>query len=254
MALSFAHPRAILITGASSGIGQALAEGYAGPGVFLALSGRDQARLESVTVNCRSRGAQVESASVDVTDTAAMAKWLETLDDQHPFDLVIANAGIPLSDSSDTAVRELFAVNVGGVFNTVLPLIPRFTRRRRGQIAIMSSLAGLRGLPSTPAYSASKNAVRAWGEGLRGRLAPDGIGVTVICPGFVESRITARNSFPMPFLLTAAKAARIVIDGLARNKARIAFPWPMALGAGLIAILPTAFGDWVLTRLPFKER
>ncbi len=249
-----AQPRAILITGASSGIGQALAEGYAAPGVFLALSGRDPARLNSVAATCRERGAQVEPAVVDVADRDAMERWLGAIDDRQPLDLVVANAGIPLADDSDDAVHVLFAVNVGGILNTVLPIIPRFKRRGRGQIAVMSSLAGLRGLPSTPAYSASKNAVRAWGEALRGRLAADGIRVTVICPGFVESRITARNRFPMPFLITADKAARIVIRGLARDKARIAFPWPMAMSAGLIAILPPALGDWLLTRLPFKEQ
>lgn len=164
-------PRTILITGASSGLGEALGLAYAAAGVTLCLHGRDAARLESVASACRERGAAVLSATGDVTQAAPLAAWIQTVDRDHPVDLVIANAGV----SGGTArgvegveqTRRIFAVNVDGVINTVMPLIVPMARRGHGQIAIMSSLAAFRGMPGAPAYCASKAAVRLWGEALR---------------------------------------------------------------------------------------
>ncbi len=249
-------PRSILITGASSGIGAALATAYAAPGVFLALAGRDSARLRAVAELCRAAGAEAEEAVVDVSDRLAMESWLTSLDQRHPLDLLIANAGI----SSGTAggwerpeqARTIFAVNLDGVFNTVLPLLPAMGRRRRGQIAIMSSLASFRGFPGAPAYCASKAAVRIWGEALRGDLWDAGIRVTVICPGYVVSPMTAGNDFPMPMLMKAEQAAAIMKRGLARGRARIAFPWPLYLAVWLLGLLPLGLTDPLLRRLPKK--
>jgi len=125
--------------------------------------------------------------------------------------------------------------------------------RRHGQIAIMASLAGYRGLPGAPAYCASKAAVKAWGEGLRGHLRSDNIRVSVICPGFVTTRMTAVNKFKMPFLMDAERAARIMIKGLAEDSGRIAFPWPMAFGAWLTAALPDRVMEAVGRRMPDKD-
>ena len=134
----------------------------------------------------------------------------------------------------------------------MLPAADAMRTRQAGQIAIMSSLASFRGMPGAPAYCASKAAVRVWGEGLRGQLAKDGIRLSVICPGFVKSRMTAVNDFPMPFLMDARKAARLMAAGLAKDKGRIAYPWPMALGAWLSTTLPDALMDWVGRRMPAK--
>src|SRR3546814_6092917 len=111
---------------------------------------------------------------------------------------------------------------------------------RRGHLAIMSSLAAFRGFPGAPAYCASKAAVRVWGEAMRGVLAPDGVEVNVICPGFVRSRMTAANPFRMPFLMDADRAARIIRRGLERNRSRIAFPFPPPVSAWLAGALPAA--------------
>ncbi len=243
-------PRSILITGASSGIGAALARAYAGPGVYLALSGRNQERLVKVAGTCRKRGAEADARLIDVTDGPAMARWLAGVDGSQPLDLVIANAGV--SGAEDRA-REIFAVNLAGVLNTVLPAIPPMRGRGRGQIAIMSSIAALRGLPSAPAYAASKAAVKSYGEGLRGSLAADGVRVSVICPGFVKTPMTASNRFSMPFLMEANEAARIIRRGLAREAPLIAFPWPMVWGLRLVSALPSAIADSLLGRAPAKN-
>jgi short-subunit dehydrogenase len=250
-------PRSILITGASSGLGEALAKAYAGPGVTLALSGRDGPRLEAVTEACRTLGAEATAVIVDVTEPSTMSRWIEAADDIRPLDLVIANAGISAGtggiDDPEAQTRAIFAVNVTGVLNTVHPVMARMRSRRGGQIALVSSVAAFRGLPGSPAYAASKAAVKSYGEGLRGRLAEDGVRVSVICPGFFDSRMTAVNRFPMPFIMPAKRAATIVKRGLARGKARIAFPWPMYFLAWLLGALPPAWTDPLLVRTPRKE-
>jgi short-subunit dehydrogenase len=249
-------PRSILITGASSGIGEALARLYAGPGIALALSGRDAGRLEAVAAACRAAAAEVRSTVVDVTDRSAMDRWTTEVDDAAPLDLVIANAGIGAGTGagieSEAQTRAVFAVNLEGALNTVLPLIPRFVARRRGQIALVSSLAAFRGFPGAPSYCASKGALRIWGEGLRGDLRSHGIEVSVICPGFVATRMTARNRFRMPLLMPADRAAAIIRKGLARDKARIAFPFPTYVGAWLLGVLPPGLTDPLLRRMPKK--
>lgn len=246
----------ILITGASSGLGAGLARAHAAPGVTLHLSGRDMARLDEVAGQCRARGAEVHAARVDVTDRAATATWVEASETRRPLDLIIANAGISAGTGgggeTDAQTRAIFAVNVDGVFNTVMPAIPLLRARRRGQIGIMSSLAGFRGFPGAPAYCASKAAVRLWGEGLRGELAPLGIGVSVICPGFVATPMTAANRFSMPFLMDVERASAIMARGLAENRGRIAFPWPMHVMARMAGCLPSRLMDRIAAGMPKK--
>jgi short-subunit dehydrogenase len=248
-------PSSILITGASSGIGAALALSYAESGTTLFLSGRNQARLLEIAAACEEKGANVHTQDLDVTDKDGMANWLQDADAQKPLDLAIANAGISGSSNAqnDITSRSIFATNIDGVLNTILPIIPKMISRQSGQIALMSSLAGFRGLPSAPAYSASKAAVRSYGEALRGSLDKDGIKVSVICPGFVESRITDANSFYMPFLMKAPKAARIIKNGLAKDKARIAFPFCLYAMTWLMMALPTMIIDPIIKSLPKKE-
>jgi short-subunit dehydrogenase len=243
MTRSFAS---IVITGASSGIGEALALDYAQTGVALALSGRDAARLKAVAEACRARGATVDDAALDVTDRAALAAWLLRFDDAHPVDLLIANAGVSIDNGNSSLddfsrVRQTMAVNVDGVFNTVEPLIGRMIERRRGQIAVMASLASFIGLPYSASYNASKAAVRVWGESIRYVLKKSGIGVSVICPGFVTTRMTANAPFPMPFLMTTAQASAVIRRGLARNRPRIAFPLGIKAAVWLGSTLP---GRW----------
>lgn len=257
MAATF--PRSVLITGGSSGIGEALARSYAADGAALAISGRDEARLGAVAGACRDLGATVDPRVLDVLDRTAMADWIAETDGRTPLDLVIANAGIARPNTGgdpageEDRTRQVLDVNITGVVNAVMPALTAMRRRRRGQIAIVSSIAGYRGMPGAPAYAASKAAVKVWGEGLRPRCREDGIRVSVICPGFVVSRMTEDNAFPMPFLMNAERAARIIRRGLARDKGRIAFPLPMAFAAWLGGAVPPAITDWMISRLPRKE-
>jgi len=250
-------PASILITGASSGLGATLAREYAQNGATLFLGGRDGPRLEAVAAACRALGARAQTARIDVTDAAAMAAWVAACDDAAPLDLVIANAGISAGTGGGgeppKQVAAIMAVNVGGVFHTIHPALERMKRRGRGQVAIMASLAGFRGLAGAPAYGASKAAARVYGEGLRDALADSGIAVNVICPGFVKTPMTGKNGFPMPFLMTAERAARIIRKGLENNKARIAFPKRLAALVWLMAALSPNLTDGVFANLPKKK-
>lgn len=255
-------PHSILITGASSGIGAALARGYARPGTTLALGGRDGARTESIAAECRARGADVSIFIADVADAVTMRRHVDQAERARPLDLVIANAGIseisgPGGETEEQA-RRIFAVNVDGVMNTVFPAIDAMRAHapqsgERGQIAIMSSLAGFHGYPGAPAYAASKNAVRAWGESLRGELYREGIYVSVICPGFVATPMTDGATFPQPFKIGAERAAEIIARGLARGRSRIAFPWPTYFAAWLGIALPEWMVDPMIRRMPNKR-
>jgi short-subunit dehydrogenase len=206
-----------------------LALDYAAPGIALALSGRDAARLQAVAEACRAKGATVDAGQIDVVDRDALAAWLTRFDEAHPVDLLIANAGISIDKDNSSlddfsVIRQTLDVNFGGVLNTIEPLLPRLMARRHGQIGIVASLASFIGLPYSASYNASKAAARVWGESIRYVLKKSGIGVSVICPGFVTTRLTADAPFPMPFLMTSARASSIIRRGLERNHARIAFP------------------------------
>lgn len=253
-------PKHIVITGASSGIGAALAREYAARGIVLGLLGRNEARLQVVQAACEAEGAQVVLGVMDVTDERAMRQWLETFDAKYPVDLLVANAGISLGSSrtgdavleEEEAARQLFKVNVDGMLNSVLPLVPFMVQRGHGQIALMASLAAMRGLPSAPAYSTSKAAVKHYGEALRGKLGKHGVRVSVICPGYVKTPLTEVNRFPMPFLMEADKAARIIRKGLVRNKPRIAFPWMLYVPLWLLSCLSPRLTDRFFAALPEK--
>jgi len=249
-------PRTILITGASRGLGAALALSYAAPGVTLYLSGRNESRLNEVAGQATQKGAEAKIKIIDVTDKVAMADWIAGADAAQPLDLVIANAAISAGTGggaeSVAQNAAIFATNVQGVFNTVHPIEGRMRARGCGQIAIMASLAGFRGIPGAPSYAASKAAVRVYGEALRGELASQGVQVNVICPGFVKTPMTEVNKFPMPFVMQAERAAQIIKRGLAANKARIAFPKPMVTLVWLIAALPPGWTDMLLAHLPRK--
>jgi len=243
----------VLITGASSGIGEALALECAKRGDRLSLCGRNRERLDAVADACRAAGATVCADTVDVADEAAMRNWIVSCDAAAPLDRVFANAGVGTGIEDEANVRRTFATNVGGVVNAVLPAIETFrSRGKGGQIVITASIAGYGPLKSCPAYSATKSCVKTWGLALRGMLRHEGIKVSVVCPGFVRSRITDRNTCPMPFFMEADKAARIILRRVNRNVGLIAFPWPMRLASWGLSILPFWMNELVNRMLPEK--
>lgn len=237
-------PKSILITGASSGIGAALAEYYAAPDVKLYISGRNEERLKLVLEKCKSKGALVDCKVLDVTSKHKMEEWITKSDEKSALDLVIANAGISGGtggydhNEPDKQVREIFEINLFGVLNTVGPALLSMKKRSFGQIALMSSLASFGSWPSAPAYAAAKNAVRVYGESLRGSLLNTNISINVVCPGFIKTPLTDSNNFKMPFIMSADKAASIIARGLEKDKARIAFPSQMYVLAGFYGMLP----------------
>lgn len=248
-------PKAILITGATGGIGSALALEYAAPGTTLILHGRHGGRLDGVAEKCREAGATVVLERFDLSDTQRLQQWLLMVDAQWTLDLVIANAGMNINMDTDGAgepwadMQALLQVNVMAVMATVQALLPAMRARRAGQIAIISSLAAWRGLPETPSYSASKAAVKGYGEAMRDAVAADGVKINVVMPGYVHSQMAYDMPGPKPFMWTAEKAARVIRRGLARNRARISFPFPLNVGCWLLAGIHPAVSGWILRRL-----
>lgn len=256
--------KSVLITGASSGIGEAFAINLSKKGVeHLFFCGTNLERLEKVRDKCLSLGAKsVSIKQLDVTNRLAVAEWIAACNAEAPLDLVYANAGVATgAEYENSNVFRTFDINVGGVINTVLPAIECFLSREninpatgfKGQIAITASMAGYHGLPQCPSYSASKSCVKAWGAGLRGMLAKNKIGVSVICPGFVRSRITDVNTCPMPFFMEADKAAEKIFRGIKRNKGIIAFPWQMRFVCWFMGTLPEWLSGWIYSTLPEKN-
>jgi short-subunit dehydrogenase len=249
------RPRSILITGASSGIGRALALAYAEPGARLSLIGRNESRLAETIAAAEAKGAEATPVLLDVRDRTKMKAWIEAADQNAPFDLVIANAGITTGLAPDEftedpeAVRAVMATNLTGVLNTVEPFITPMCGRGRGQIAFIGSIAGLHGLPYSPAYCLTKAAVHSYADSLRGRLEPRGLCVSLAIVGFVKTPLNDSITAMKPFELSDARAAEIIKSGLARGKAVIAFPWPLYLAARFGQVLPARFYDWIMRRI-----
>jgi short-subunit dehydrogenase len=251
------HGACIVITGASSGLGAALAKRYAAVGTTLGLIGRDAPRLQQVAEACRQQGATVEVATIDVAESAPVSAWLLDLDARHPVGLLIANAGISGGTSPDGGLEGMVAAvqvvrtNLLGVIHCVEPLLARMLLRGRGRIAVVASVAAYRGLPDSPAYCASKAGVLAYGESLRGALEPRGIRVSVVVPGFFASPMSARYAGQKLFLLSEAEAVDRVVRGLARNARRIVFPRRLALLLRILDLLPAWCGDRIIRHFRF---
>jgi NAD(P)-dependent dehydrogenase (short-subunit alcohol dehydrogenase family) len=251
--------RNVLVTGASSGLGRALAEACAGPGATLHLSGRDTGRLEAVAEACRARGATVRPGVVDVTDAGATAEWVRGAG---RLDLVVANAGV--SGGTGDAVeppeqaRRIFATNLTGVLNTALPAIEAMAAQPpgpdglRGRVAVIASIAAFVAAPGAPAYCASKSAVQRWAEALDASERGRGIRLHAVCPGYIRTPMTARNTFPMPFLMEPEEAARRTLSGIARGRLRVAYPLPLYLAARLAGALPPGLRNIIMNTMPAK--
>lgn len=245
-------PRTILITGATGGIGSALAEVYAEPGTTLILQGRNTVRLSELATLCTAKGARVRTHALDIRNRDEFSAWLHEICRQETIDLAIVNAGVNTNIGLNGAgerwedVQTLIEVNVIAAMATVDAVLPSMRARGQGQIALISSLAAYFGLPLTPGYCASKAAIKAYGEALRGWLGPEGIRVNVVMPGYVESRMCREMPGPKPFLWPAKKAAQFIRRGLSRNQPRISFPFPLNFGTWWLSVLPPGVSERIL--------
>lgn len=218
------------ITGASTGIGRAVALRYARAGWTVAASARDASALAALAADASGLPGRIMPVPLDVTDLAACKAVVERIErESGAIDSAILNAGTHLPVDARTfssqTFRKLFEVNVFGAVHGIEALLPVMLARRRGQIAIVASVAGYRGLPTASAYGASKAALINMAEALHLDLAGQGVDVRLVCPGFVKTPLTDRNPFPMPFLMEADAAADRMFRGLSEGRSfEITFP------------------------------
>lgn len=251
------RPRAVL-TGASSGIGLDLARELARRGYDLALLARRAELLDGLARELQSLGANAVAIACDVVDGAAVRDAVKRGEDAlgGPFDLAIANAGVSIpnhaSRFSIADAEQVIRVNVLGVMYLYDAVVAGMIERKSGRIVGIASVAGLRGLPTSGPYSASKAAVQAFLEAVRIELVPYGVGVTTVNPGFVVTEMTAKNRFHMPFLMRSPKAARIIADGIERGKRVIEFPLRMSLLMRTARLIPDALYERMM--VPYARR
>ncbi|MCX7683907.1 MAG: SDR family NAD(P)-dependent oxidoreductase [Acetobacteraceae bacterium] len=245
--------RRIVVSGASRGLGAAMARRLSGPGVSLLLLGRDGAALARVATACAEAGATAETFAADLAaEREAIAARILAFDDEAPCDAVIANAGLAFGTAPDGTPESWrqaalqAEVNLIGAMAVAGPLLPRFAARRAGAVLLVASVAAFRGPVDTPGYAASKAGLRVWGEALRAALSPSGVRVTVACPGFFESRMSAAWRGPRPLLMPADRAAELILRGFRRGAARVDVPLALALLLRLLDLLPPALGDRAL--------
>ncbi len=236
-------PGVLWLTGASAGIGRALALRLARDGWRVAASARRDGELAALQAEAHGLPGEVRPYPLDVTDATAVAACVAAIErEMGPIDLAILNAGthkpMPAGQFSAATLRALMEINLFGVAHGLEALLPRMIARGRGRVALVASLAGYSGLPSAAAYGASKAALINLAEAMRPELRANGVVLQVINPGFVRTPLTAKNDFPMPFLIDAADAAEAIRRGLMSDRFEIAFPWLFARLMKLLRALP----------------
>lgn len=252
-----AAPLKVFITGASSGLGAALAAHYAARGAVLGLAARRADKLAEVA---RVIESPTSVYPVDVADREALlAAAADFLARHGTPDIVIANAGISAGthcgNVADLAALErVLRTNVTGLAATLAPFVEPMRGRGSGALVGIASVAGFRGLPGNGAYSASKAAAINWLEALRVELHGSGVRVVTVCPGYIETPMTAVNPFPMPFLLTAEAAARHIARAIGRGTAMVVLPWQMRLASLFLRRAPNWLYDRLFARAPRKPR
>lgn len=234
-----------LITGASSGIGRSIATLLAKRGTHVVVAARREAELQSLVSSLRDAGGNADMCVLDVADTQAARDAIRHWDKETGgLDLVIANAGVGITKPAHKLkwedVEPILQVNVMGAFATLVAALEGMVERKRGTLVGVSSLAAMRGLPKSGAYAASKAALATFLETLRLDLAPKGVTVVDVRPGFVDTPMTQKNKFKMPFIMDVDQAARVTIKGIDRGDAIVAFPWQMARTMSALETMPDA--------------
>ncbi len=254
------QPARIAITGASSGLGEALARRIAAPGVTLLLCARDITRFGPIVPALRAAGAEVEIASVDVADTQAIMAWITALDSQAPIDLLILNAGQFGGRDRDGALETperaaaLIATNLTGTIAPALVAGEFMRQRKNGHIVFISSLAAFGPQQDAASYGASKAGVTAFARALREDLAPANVRVTLVHPGHIETAQTDQHVGALPGLISADRAAQIILDGIARRRAEIDFPIHLRILLALLSALPWRLRARILAPYRFRVK
>ena len=249
----------VFLTGASSGIGEGLADAMAKRGATLGLVARRRELLDDLADRCRRHNVRVRTFAVDVTDEMAVAAAAEEMRTEFGrIDLMIANAGIGGNDEETRsyvprAVRRVIETNLLGASNTVHAVVPHMAERGSGHIVAISSLAGFRGLPRSAAYSASKAGMTAFFESVRLDVKHSGIDVTIIQPGFIRTPLTSARANKMPFLMELDDAIPLFVKAIEKKKKFAAFPWPLATIVRAGKFMPAWLYDRIAGRARHRE-
>ena len=248
----------VLVTGASSGIGQALSVELGRHGASIGLLARRADLLETIVDEVRAAGGDAIALPVDVTDAAAVQEAAGKLRERFgKIDVLIANAGVgATTDAKDLRadeVAKLVNINLLDAVNSVTSVLPQMVKQGSGQLVAISSLAGYRGLPKSAAYCASKAAVSAFFESLRLDLRGSGVDVSIIHPGFIKTPLTAGRQADMPFLMELDDATRKIVRAIESRKTSIAFPWQLATIVLVVMVFPNWLYDMIASRNSFRE-
>lgn len=246
--------KCIWLTGASSGIGEALAYELAGRKAKVAITARREEILNSLVTQIQARGGTALAVPGDVQDLGRMKEANAQISSTFgPIDILLANAGshVPTHpERFDSAeYMSIMQLNFGGMLHCIEAVLPSMLERKSGRIAPVASLAGIRGLPKAAAYGASKAAMINFLESIRFHIRRNGVSVTIIKPGFVTTPLTDKNDFYMPFKIDAPKAARIIADGLERERDDISFPFPFHWIVKGGRILPYPIYQWLVDKM-----
>ena len=247
----------VVVTGASSGLGLALAQHYLERGAVVGAVARRAGLLQSLSEKFPH---QVYCYALDVRNAAAMqAAAQDFIARAGVPDIVIANAGVSVGTLTEYAedidsFLQVMDINVLGVVKTFQPFLPAMRESGRGSLVGIASVAGFRGLPGAGAYSASKAALISYLESLRVELHGSGVRVATICPGYIETPMTAVNPYTMPFILPADEAARRIARAIACGKPFAVVPWQMGLAGLLLRHLPAWLYDFLFSKAPHKPR
>ena len=245
--------RNIVLTGASGGLGRAMIVELAAPGRRFLLSGRDPGRLDQAVRIATEAGAQAEPLSLPLQERDALASALKGFDDAHPVDTLIANAGVKIGNTGGVEPAEhlsrVIDVNLHGAIASTQALVSRMAARGQGRIVLISSLAALTPHADMISYSATKAGLAAYGTALRRSLRGSGVSVSIVYPGFVDTEMTSRHLGPTPLLVPADRAARIILRGVRKGRATIAFPRIAGLWSRIDGLLPAQLSDWLHQKL-----
>jgi len=255
----FWNEKVVLLTGASSGIGEALALAIAKRGATIGLIARREDMLNDLARRCEAAGGKARVFACDVTDSDAVHATARKFSDEFGhIDILICNAGISGNDPetrnyAPAGVGRVIDVNLMGAVNAVHAVVPQMLKSASGQLVAISSLAGIRGLRKSAAYSASKAAMTAFFESIRLDVQNQGVVVTIIQPGFIKTPLTAGRTHKMPFLMELDDAIPLFLKAIEREKKFASFPWQLALLVHAGKIFPAWLYDRIAGRARYRE-